>query len=210
MGLIPQITCRRCGAKFSALRRRCPSCGTRRVQQSSRVPGTTPSAVKGTAANARVNTNRKWQLIFAAILVVAVIIALIVMITVSLNEEDNADSASKIKAPEVTVVPTPTPTPTPTPKATPTVTELTICYFSEERTEFSANVGDKTPLVAEYFPLTIENPQIKWSTSDDSVIQLIPDPDNPAGVTVVGRKSGSATLTAQCYGATAEVSVYIN
>ena len=210
MALIPQVTCRRCGTKFSALRRRCPSCGTRRVQQSGRVPGTTPSAVKGTAANAGVNTNRKWQLIFAAILVIAVIIALIVMITVSLNEEDNAGAASKTKAPEATVVPTPTPTPTPAPTATPTVTELTICYFSEERTEFSAPVGYQTPLVAEYFPLTIENPEIKWTASDDTVIQIIPDPDNPAGITVVGRKAGTATLTAQCYGATAEVTVFIN
>ena len=210
MGLIPQITCRRCGNKFSAMRRRCPNCGTRRVQQSGRVPGTTPSAVKGTAANARVNSNRKWQLIFAAILVVAVIIALIVMITVSLNEEDNAASANKQQAPEATVVPTPSATPTPEPTATPTVTELTICYFSEERTEFAANVGDKTPLIAEYFPLTIENPKIKWSTSDDSVLQLIPDPDNPAGVTVVGRKSGNATLICECYGAKTEIPVYIN
>ena len=124
MGLIPQITCRRCGTKFSAVRRRCPNCGTRRVQQSSRIPGTTPSAVTGTAANARVNTNRKWQLIFAAILVVAVIIALIVMITVSLNEAEEVSSSAKQNAPEMTAVPTPTPTPTPTPKPTPTVTEI--------------------------------------------------------------------------------------
>lgn len=50
MGLIPQVTCRRCG-EYSAMRRRCPKCSTRRVQNSRRAPGTTPSAVKGTAAN---------------------------------------------------------------------------------------------------------------------------------------------------------------
>lgn len=210
MGFIPQITCRRCGSKFSAVRRRCPNCGTRRVQQSSRVPGTTPSAVKGTAANARVNTNRKWQLIFAAILVVAVIVALIVMITVSLNEADEVNSPSKQNAPEMTAVPTPPPTETPAPKATPEVTDLSICYFSQKKTEFSAPVGDKTPLVAEYFPLTIENPEIKWSTSDDSILQLIVDDSNPASVTVVGRKAGNATLKVQCYGASCEIPVYIH
>ena len=50
MALIPQVTCRRCGEKYSAMRRRCPKCSTRRVQNSRRAPGTTPSAVKGTAA----------------------------------------------------------------------------------------------------------------------------------------------------------------
>lgn len=209
MGLIPQITCRRCGNKFSAMRRRCPNCGTRRVQQSSRVPGTTPSVVKGTAANERVNSNRRWQLIFAAILVVAVIVALIVMITVSLNEADKVNTSAKQNAPEVTAAPTPTPTPTPTPKPTPTVTELSICYFSQKCDSFSASIGDKTPLVAEYFPLTIENPEIVWSSSDDSILQLTVDEANPASVTVVGRKAGAATLICQCYGASTEIPVYI-
>ena len=210
MGFIPQITCRRCGSKFSAVRRRCPNCGTRRVQQSSRVPGTTPSAVKGTAANARVNNNRKWQLIFAAILVVAVIIALIVMITVSLNQAEELSSPSKQNAPEMTAVPTPEPTETPKPKETPTVTDISICYYNQKRDSFSAPIGDKTPLTAEYFPLTIENPQIVWSTSDDSMLQLIVDDNNPASVTVVGRKTGSATLKVECYGASTEIPVYIN
>ena len=210
MGLIPQVTCRRCGTKFSAVRRRCPNCGTRRVQQSSRVPGTTPSAVKGTDANARVNTNRKWQLIFAAILVVAVIIALIVMITVSLNEAEEVKSSAKQNAPEMTAVPTPTPTATPTPKPTPTVTELSICYFSQKLDSFTAPIGDETPLVAEYFPLTIEAPEINWSTSDDSMLQITVDKENPASVTVVGRKTGTAKLIVECYGMSAEIPVYIN
>lgn len=210
MGFIPQITCRRCGTKFSAVRRRCPNCGTRRVQQSSRVPGTTPSAVKGTAANARVNTNRKWQLIFAAILVVAVIIALIVMITVSLNEADDPSLNAKQNLPEMSAAPTPSPTPTPTPQPTPTVTELSICYYSQRLSSFSAAVGAETPLVAEYFPLTIENPQITWSSSDESMLQINVSDDNPANATVVGRKTGSTKLIVQCYGVTTEIPVYIN
>ena len=210
MGFIPQITCRRCGTKFSAVRRRCPNCGTRRVQQSSRVPGTTPSAVKGTAANARVNTNRKWQLIFAAILVVAVIIALIVMITVSLNEADDPSLNAKQNLPEMSAAPTPSPTPTPTPQPTPTVTELSICYYSQRLSSFSAAVGAETPPVAEYFPLTIENPQITWSSSDESMLQINVSDDNPANATVVGRKTGSTKLIVQCYGVTTEIPVYIN
>ena len=116
MALIPQVTCRRCGEKYSAMRRRCPKCSTRRVQNSRRAPGTTPSAVKGTAANKRAGDNRKWQFIFGAILIVAIIAALIVMITVSLDNADNPNAPVMPTPPaEVSAAPTPTPTPTPTP-----------------------------------------------------------------------------------------------
>ena len=40
MSFIPEITCRSCGKKFSALRGRCPHCGTRHVKQTMR---TTPA-----------------------------------------------------------------------------------------------------------------------------------------------------------------------
>ena len=81
MSVIPEVKCRRCGESFSALRSRCPNCGTRRVTQSARTPGTTPSTVKGTASYERAETNTKWQIIFGLILVAAVILAVIVMVT---------------------------------------------------------------------------------------------------------------------------------
>lgn len=105
MGLIPQVTCRRCGTKFSGMRHRCPACGTRRVKSSSRAPGTTPSAVKGTPANKAANENRKWQLVFGAILIAAIIIALIVMISFSLKNADNPNaSVMPTTPPEVSAV----------------------------------------------------------------------------------------------------------
>ena len=62
MSVIPEVKCRRCGESFSALRSRCPNCGTRRVAQSGRTPATTPGTVKGTAAYERAETNTKWQI----------------------------------------------------------------------------------------------------------------------------------------------------
>ena len=110
MGFIPQVICRRCGEKFSGLRRRCPKCGTRRVQNSRRSPGTTPSAIKGTAANQRAADDRKWQLIFGIILIVAVIAALVVMITVSLENADNPNAPSMpTTQTDISAAPTPTP-----------------------------------------------------------------------------------------------------
>ena len=50
MGIIPRVTCRRCGRQFSGVRNRCPYCGTRRIKQSDRVPGTTPGQDPSTPA----------------------------------------------------------------------------------------------------------------------------------------------------------------
>ena len=206
MGFIPQITCRRCGYKFSAVRQRCPNCGTRRVRQSGRAPGTTPSAVKGTAANARAADNRKWQLIFGAILVFAVIVAFIVMISVSLKDADGPSKPSETPPP-ATAEPTPSPTPTPAPTPTPEVSKVTIFWYSEERTEFSAKVGDETPLNASVYPLDIDVKNIRWSTSDDSILKL--SATSGKDVTVVGLKSGWVTLYAECFGQRAECRIYI-
>ena len=206
MGFIPQITCRRCGCRYSALRHRCPSCGTRRVQQSGRIPGTTPSAVKGTPANERAADNRKWQLIFGAILLLAVIIAMIVMISVSLKDADGPDKPFQTPPP-ATAEPTPPPAPTPTPTPTPEVSKITIYWYTEERTEFTANVGDQTPLNASVYPLDIDVSNIKWSTSDDTILNL--NTTSGKDVTVTGLRSGWVTLYAECFGVKAECRIYI-
>ena len=106
MSVIPQVKCRRCGESFSALRSRCPNCGTRRVSQSGRTPAPTPSTVKGTAAYERAETNTRWQMIFGLILVVAVILAVIVMVSTSLSGLDNQSG----KGSNNNIVATPTPT----------------------------------------------------------------------------------------------------
>lgn len=205
MSLIPQVTCRRCKHKFSALRQRCPKCNTRVVHQSSRVPGTTPDMVKGTAANSKVAQNRKWQLIFGAILIVAVIAAFIVMITVSVNNADNPSNPNKPAVPEMSAVPTPPPTEAPAPTETPEITQLQIYYYSDNKTGngFTANVGSKTPLIAVWYPQNLLDVEYKWSSSDESVVTV----DQDGTVTAVG--TGTATITLTCYGMTAECTVMV-
>ena len=131
MSVIPEVKCRRCGQSFSALRSRCPNCGTRRVTQSGRTPAATPGTVKGTAAYERAETNTKWQMIFGLILVVAVILAVIVMVTVRPDGLDNPGTTGQgtITAPtptpgaeigQQTIIaqpPTPSPTPVPIPES---------------------------------------------------------------------------------------------
>lgn len=206
MGFIPQITCRRCGYKFSALRQRCPNCGTRRVQQSGRAPGTTPSAVKGTAANERAADNRKWQLVFGAILVFAVIIAFIVMISVSLKDADGPSKPVETPPP-ATAEPTPPPAPTPTPTPTPEVSKVTIFWYSEEKTEFAMKIGDQVSLNASVYPLDIDVSNIRWSCSDEGALKL--SATKGKDVTVEGMRAGWVTLYAECFGQKAECSIYI-
>ena len=81
MSFIPRVTCRRCGRQFSGMRGRCPYCGTRRVRQSERVPGPTPGEDMSTPSGQRAAVNARWQLIFGAILLVAVILAVVVLIS---------------------------------------------------------------------------------------------------------------------------------
>ena len=99
MSFIPNVTCRRCGRQFSALRLRCPYCGTRRVRQSERVPASSGSADPGSPAGERAASNARWQLIFGGILLLAVILAVVVLVSISLN--------SSTKEPVTTFRPSP-------------------------------------------------------------------------------------------------------
>lgn len=204
MGFIPQVTCRRCGTRFSAMRNRCPSCGTRRVKNSNRVPGTTPGTVRGTPAGARAENNRKWQLIFGAILIAAIIIALIVMLTVGLKNADDPNTPSKpTTPPDISAVPTPEPTPTPPPTPMPEITDLQICYYGDPiKSDFTAQVGEQVVLNGSHFPLTVQA-DYKWSSSAPEVATISDD-----GV-VTGVSAGTSNITLTCYGKTVQIMVYV-
>ena len=153
MSMIPEVQCRRCGQSFSALRTRCPNCGTRRVMQSGRTPAATPGTVKGTASYDRAETNTRWQLFFGLILVVAVILAVIVMVSTSLNGMDNESTTSRrsrstptpavvTEDPALYIETAPTPSPTPTP----TVEAIKLFFYQTELTEekggFTMHMGE--------------------------------------------------------------------
>ena len=215
MKIIPEVKCRRCGESYSSLRSSCPNCGTRKVSQSRRAPGTTPSTVKGTAAFANSSLNTRWQMIFGLILVVAVVLAVIVMVSTGLSTSDK----------KVTVVATPTPAtetaedgtpivetpPTPTPTPTPSVERIVIRYYESEKTEFTMHVGDVITVNAFVTPATVTDP-VTWAVTDDSgeyaTIEVDPD-TNYCTITCVGAKAGGVTLTATLAGVTASCQVYL-
>lgn len=169
MSFIPNITCRRCGRQFSGIRNRCPYCGTRRVRQSDRVPVPTPGMNPETNTAKRAVSNTKWQMIFGAILLAAVILAVIVLVSVSLN--NGAISPPSPTLPPVSSTPATTPSPTPSPTPTPTVTSVVITYYGESITDFTTNVGSSTQLMASVFPLDV-TAEVTWSSSNEEVATL--------------------------------------
>ncbi len=211
MGMIPEVKCRRCGETFSSMRSRCPNCGTRRVTQSSRTPGTTPGTVRGTASYERAETNTKWQMIFGLILVVAVILAVIVMVSTSLNGADQVETkvtppvAVTSNVPNIEAAPTAPPTPTPS------LEKIDIKNYENTVTEFTMHLSQNevVPLTAVPYPLTIEGVKFTWSVSDDTVLQLTPSDDTQScQVTIIGTIAGGVKLTVEAFGVQQTVTIY--
>ena len=213
MRMIPDVRCRRCGETFSSLRSRCPNCGTRRVTQSSRTPPTTPSAIQGTVAYDRAETNAKWQMIFGLILVVAVILAVIIMVSTTLDGADNAGQ-SKITPPiaATSIVPQIESAPTPPPTPTPSVEKIAIKFFEKEiDTDCTMRLSkdERITLTAVPYPLTITGVKIKWSVADSSILEITPSDDTlSCEVHIIGTVSGGVNLTAECFGVEKTIKVY--
>lgn len=214
MTIIPEVKCRRCGESFSALRSRCPACGTRRVTQSSRTPDTTPGTVRGTASYERASVNTKWQLIFGLILVVAVILAVIVMVSTGLN--DNGSTGGRVRTtptPAVeSVAPTPEAAPTPSPTPTPTIQKLEIRYSldGKERTEVTMAVGEKLPMEAIIIPTDIQG-VVKWTSDNEDLISITVDAENPNKVILecLAFQAGGIKVHAEVYGVKQDLQIYM-
>ncbi len=210
MDLIPQVVCRKCGTEYSSLQSRCPKCGTRKKKQTQRAPGTTSGTVAGTYANEQAQVNARWQMSFAAILVVAVILAMIVLISTSLNttpgvgQQGGKDVVVTVD-PNVSVTPTPTPTPSPTP--TPQITSLGLTYAGSNIDQFTAAIGDETTLKLTYYPLNIPvaASDIKWTSDNTEVCTVVGD---NTGCIITNVGVGKANVTVSLFGQEKTVLVF--
>lgn len=195
MSFIPRITCRRCGRQFSGIRGRCPHCGTRRVKTSDRSPAPTPGVNPETPAAARAAVNTKWQMIFGAILLVAVLLAVIVLVSTSLNSDARNTPSPP---PSFTITPQ-TPPPPPTASPTPVITELVITSFGETSVDFTISAPGLTVQLKEVvYPTSVVDPEVNWSSSDEAVATV----DETGLVTAVG--PGFCYIRCECYGLTQE------
>lgn len=180
MSIIPEVKCHRCGATYSVLRSRCPACGTRRVSQSSRTPGTTPGTVKGAEAYERANVNTRWQMIFCLILVVAVILAVIVMVSTGLTDSGTGTGLVSRPTPTINIpasaVPTVEPAPTPAPTPTPAVQSIEIRYTSDskKREDVTMAVGDQLEFNVYVTPTTINLRDVEWYAGEEGYVKITP------------------------------------
>ena len=214
MGFIPEITCRRCGKKYSAIHSRCPDCGAPRKQkaepapapESAETPAAAPAPRKsGSGKTAPLfNSNTKWQFIFGCILIVLVIVAVIILISASLGP---ASKPVETPEPTVEVTPPPTPTPTPTPPPTPTipVTSVSITFLGSPLKEFTQRIGaDPLQLKADVYPVeAVTTAKLEWRSSDESIVTV----DETGLVTAVG--PGWAEVIAECGGVAASCKVWV-
>ncbi|MGI6027311.1 MAG: hypothetical protein ACOX7G_10130 [Candidatus Scatomorpha sp.] len=204
MSFIPRVTCRRCGRQFSGMRGRCPYCGTRRVRQSERVPGPTPGEDMSTPSGQRAAVNARWQLIFGAILLVAVILAVVVLISLSLNSGGVTKTTPTLPAaPTDNLIPTATPSPTPSPTPTPTIDSVTL-YFGSDPLGDDVTITSPLTISAYIWPMTVEVPAeaIIWETSDPNVATIEVNADDPKICTVTGVGAGSCDISVTVFGQT--------
>ncbi len=223
MSIIPEVKCRRCGETFSGLRTNCPHCGTRRVMQSGRTPGTTASTVKGTAAYERAETYTKWQMIFGLILVAAVMLAVVVMVSTSLGGLDNEGTPTRrTRSTPTPVVVTEDPmtfidtAPTPSPSPTPTVESIRIFFYETELTPekggFTMHMGeDPLTIKATAYPAeAFSTAGFTWYTPDPDCLKLTPSSDGKScECAILQAKSGGTKLRVSCYGFDYEIPVYL-
>ena len=213
MELIPQVTCRKCGTEYSSLQSRCPNCGTRKMKQTQRAPGTTSGTVAGTYANEQAQLNVRWQMTFAAILVVAVILAMIVLISTSLSTapdkgQQGNNNQVVMEDPNVSATPTPTPTPSPTP--TPMLNSLGLTYAGNALAgnTFTEAIGEEVPLSLTYYPLNVPvtTNDVKWTSMDTSIATVKGD---NMGCVITGVGVGSTTVTVELYNQKVDIMVYV-
>lgn len=221
MGFIPELTCRHCGKKFSAIHGRCPHCGAPKNRDPGVLPPKTP--VSGTAAPEKsgksgkkgfsipapaelFHSNTRWQFLFGCILVLLVIVAVIVLISASLEKNTPAPiETPALPSVEVTTPPPPSPSPTPTPEPTVPVTSIGLSFLGAPITEFTQRVGSPDiQLKAEIYPVeAMATAKVEWRSVDESVATV----SDTGLVTAVG--PGWGEIVAECGGMAASCKVWV-
>ena len=211
MAKIPMVKCQNCGFEFSALRADCPQCGTRRTIGDTVRPAAParPRPQKSPAAKSGRGSN--WQLVVGLLLIAAAIVAVVLMVLAG-----RPGQPSRLIKPTATPTPTYEPRPTPTPSPTPTVDNIKIFFLTREITAesggFTMYVGDDPITIsARAYPNDkLSDAPFTWSVSDPSKARLTPSEDTQScQVEVLESAGGYINLTAECFGVTYTVPLYI-
>ena len=182
MAVIPEITCRRCGSKYSGLRNRCPKCGAPRMNQPTRVPPTTASAMPQSAASRRSAVNIRWQYLFGAVLLLAVVLAVVVLVTSGRSGKSTAPASNPNQSSAAYIsadLPTPSPSPEPTPEVTPApaVESMSITFLNRAITNHSitlTNAGEifNVDLDVTAYPAIEDQGEVTWRSTNEKILTV--------------------------------------
>jgi len=201
MATISEIKCGKCDRYYSAIRVRCPYCGTMRGNQ---------------GKYARDSENMRGKLIIG-IAAIAVVIVAVVVILVSANGSrgnDPQESAPPVNTtvpssvipsgnvdvtPTPQVDPTPEPSPTPTEIPSPAVLGFTVLYGkSKLASDFTLKRGETLSVTLEANPasiLTTLGITPVWTSSNEGVFQVVTKNTMGTSAQIVWIGRGTATLT---------------
>ena len=212
MAKIPKVRCRGCGCEFSALRADCPQCGLRRVIGDTVQPAQAPARRQRPAPSpAKRQRRSNWQLLIGLLLIAAAVAAVALMLIAGRSGQMGRPSK-----PTPTPSPTYEPRPTPTPSPTPTVENVKIFFLNNEITAeaggFTMYVGDPPLTIsARAYPNDkLADARFTWRVSDGTKVRLTPSEDTQScEVEVLASAGGYINLTAECYGVSYTVPLYI-
>lgn len=210
MGFVPQITCRSCGTRFSALRGRCPKCGARHVKQTGRTAPAASAPAGAAGAGQRPvsggGASGRWQLIFGLILIAAVIAAVIILIVASGDPPEAPPVEIPSPSLEVTTPPPPPTTPQPSTPPPVTVTGLIITYGGAPLAfdPFTQKLSSQIQLGVTVYPTeALAEYTVEWRCSDESVATV----DENGLVTPLA--IGECEIIAECGGVAAKCGMWV-
>ena len=219
MSIISEVKCARCDRTYSGVRSRCPYCGARRI---------------GTGKYSEDGDNSKGKMVIGVlILAVLVVAAAVLLFTAPRNKDEpevvleNTESVDSPNLPDenenvsVTGVKPPVPpsdepeeTESETPPTTPTprVTSVVILYAKNPipDNDFTAGIGDRTPLSVRIEPAGVEyEGEVVWLSSNTSIFEVVKESTDGTSAAVTGYSAGTGTLTVIVGGVEAECTVRI-
>jgi len=188
-----EIKCSNCDRRYSALRTRCPYCGTRRRSAGKRVSE---------------SDNSLWKLIIGLALLLILIVAVIVLVvsavssggtgaqaTPSPSSGSNEGISQLETTPSAEPSPSaePTPSPSPSPEVILTVEKIVITYNGREKTDVSMKVGEKLKFS---YATTPANADVKvvWSAKDEGYFSVLQTGE------ITALKAGTTRLVATVEG----------
>ena len=216
MPQVAQITCRKCGTTFSALRSRCPNCNAP-VNASSARPSAKAEKESSAVSKGRGISFSRFRQAVGLFFVFAGMLGVIVLVSTTLYNEDTA-AIRPTATPALlsNQVPSVEDAPTPSPTAIPKVESIKILYMNtKDLTPQEAwptmRVGESINVNAVVYPMDILNPVIEWSCNDidETSLMLHYNNDGTVTLTCISADMKNVRLTASCYGTSVTITIYL-